>query len=90
MQSVNSTHDISLRADILAAKKWEKGPLSLRIIKSRCMSIPAAVRSKNQVCGCSILGIVGSNLAEDIDICLFVLDVCCAGSGLDDELITHS
>jgi uncharacterized membrane protein len=32
--------------------------------------IPVAVRSKAWVCGCSIAGLVGSNPAGEMDVCL--------------------
>ena len=48
---------------------------------------PVAGRSKAYVCCCwlSIAGIAGSNSTEGVDVCY----VCCVGSGLSDELITH-
>jgi len=52
--------------------------------------IPLAVRSKVYVCGRSIAGIADSKPAEDMDVCLFVLLVCCAGSSLCNELNTPS
>ena len=40
------------------------------------MLVPEAARSKAWVCGRSLAGIVGSNLAGDKDVCL-VSVVCC-------------
>ena len=48
--------------------------------------IPVDARSKACVCGCSVAGIVGSNLAEGMDVCL----VCVlSGRGLCFGLITR-
>jgi hypothetical protein len=49
-----------------------------------------AARFKAKVCGCSVAGIAGSNLAEDIDVCLLCLYVVlsCIVTGLCDGLIT--
>ena len=41
-------------------------------------TIPAASPSKTWVCGHSLAGIVGSNPARDMDVCLFE---CCVLSG---------
>jgi hypothetical protein len=51
------------------------------------VSIPVAARSKAWVCGRSPAEIVGSNPAEDMDVCC----ECCVLSGraLCDELITR-
>jgi hypothetical protein len=40
------------------------------------VNISVAVRSKAQVCGRSLAGIVGSNLTGGMDVCL-VSVVCC-------------
>jgi len=37
----------------------------------QCMSIPVAAWSKAWVCGHSFAGIVGSNPARGMDVCLF-------------------
>ena len=49
--------------------------------------MPVAVRSMVQVCGRSIAGIAGTNPAEGMDVRVSFVIVCCAGSGLCDELI---
>jgi hypothetical protein len=49
----------------------------------RVVLISVAVRSKAHVYVRLIAGIAGSNLAEG-------MDVCCVGSSICDELITHS
>ena len=36
----------------------------------RCMQIPVAARSKTWVCGRSLVGIVGSNPARSMDVCM--------------------
>ena len=46
-----------------------------------------AVRSKASVCGSSLVGIVGSNPAEGMEVCL--LCVVLSGRGLCYELITR-
>jgi hypothetical protein len=48
--------------------------------------IPMAARSKAWVCGRSLAGIMGSNLAGGLDVCC----ECCvlSGRGPGDELIT--
>jgi hypothetical protein len=38
--------------------------------KDRVVPIPVAVRSKAWVCGRSLTGIVGSNPAKGMDVCL--------------------
>jgi hypothetical protein len=43
---------------------------ALRIIKPTALPIPVAARSKTWVCGCSLAGIVGSNPAGGIYVCL--------------------
>ena len=48
--------------------------------------LAVAVRSKVWVCAFLTVEIVGSNLAEGMDVHLF----CCVGSCLCDELITRS
>jgi len=40
------------------------------------MTIPVAVRSEAWVCGRSLAGIVGSNTAEGMDVCLLLV-LCC-------------
>jgi hypothetical protein len=49
--------------------------------------VPVAARSKASVCGCSLAEIMGSNSAEDMNVCC----ECCvfSGRGLCDELITR-
>jgi hypothetical protein len=37
------------------------------------MPIPVAMRSKAWICGRSLTGIVGSNPAEDMDVCLLLV-----------------
>ena len=44
--------------------------LSFTIAKINGQTVPVAVRSKAWVCGHSLAGIVGSNPAEGIDVCL--------------------
>ena len=41
------------------------------------MPVPMAERSKPSVCGRSLAGIVGSNVAGGIDVCLSVVSVVC-------------
>jgi hypothetical protein len=41
------------------------------------MPIPVAARSKVWVCGRSLAGIVGLNLAGGMDVCLSVVSVVC-------------
>ena len=43
---------------------------SLRTVKLTALPIPVAVRSKAWVCGHPLAGIVGSNPAGGIDVCL--------------------
>ena len=53
------------------------------------LPIEVAVRSNAQVCRHLIVGIAGSSPAESMDVRSLCL-LCCAGSGLCDELITGS
>jgi hypothetical protein len=53
------------------------------------LPIEVAVRSNAQVCRHLIAGIAGSSPAESMDVRSLCL-LCCAGSGLCDELITGS
>ena len=54
----------------------------------RLMTASAVPRSK--ACDRSIFGIAGSNPAEGKDVSWHMFIVCCVGSDLCDELITHS
>jgi hypothetical protein len=49
-----------------------------------------AERSKARVCCRLIAGIVGSNLAEGMDVQCLVCVVCRVGSIFYEEMITHS
>jgi hypothetical protein len=51
-------------------------------------SVPVAVRSKVQVCGRLVSGVLGSNPARDMGVCLLCL-LSCVGRGLCDGLITR-
>ena len=52
--------------------------------------IPVAVRTEVSVCGRSIPGNGGSNLAEGMDVRSLCCCVSCVGSDLCDGLITRS
>jgi hypothetical protein len=51
--------------------------------------IPVAARSKAWACGRSLAGIAGSNPLGGMDVCLFVMVVCCQVRGLCDGPITR-
>jgi len=52
--------------------------------------IPVAVRSQAYVWGRSIAGTAASNPADSMNVASAMFVVCCVGSGLWDELTTHS
>jgi hypothetical protein len=59
---------------LLLVKKLEiRGPLPLRIIKSRSMLIQGAVRSKPYICGRYIFGVASSKHIEDTNVRLLCL-----------------
>jgi hypothetical protein len=53
------------------------------------MLMPVAARSKAWICGRSLAGIVGSNSAAGINVCLLCI-VCSSGRGLCDGPISHA
>jgi hypothetical protein len=57
---------------------YYKACLHVSVHRTVKAPIPVAVRFKLQVCGCSLAGIAGSNLAGRMDLCY----ECCALSDL--------
>jgi hypothetical protein len=68
-------------------------PTSFFLIKEANGSkgpIPMAVLCEAYVYGRSIVGIIGSNFAEDMGCPSVVSCMCCVGSGVCHQLITRS
>jgi hypothetical protein len=53
------------------------GPIVLLFLLSKILIVPVVARFKAWVCGRSLTGIMGSNPAGGMDVCLFLSAVCC-------------